>query len=198
MFNSATPWTVACQVPLSMGFPRQEYWSGLPFRFQGDLSNPGIKHGSHALATDSLPLSHQGSPSLCPQLSSVHFSCSVMSDSLSPHGLQHTRLCRPSPSPRVCSNSHPLCWWMPSNHLILCRPLLLLPSIFPATGSFPMSRLLAPGGQSIGASASASVIPMNSQDWFPLELTGLISLLSKGLSRNFSSSIVWRHQFFGP
>ena len=126
------------------------------------------------------------------------FSHSVMSDSLSPHGLQHTRLCRPSPSPRVCSNSHPLCWWMPSNHLILCRPLLLLPSIFPATGSFPMSRLLAPGGQSIGASASASVIPMNSQDWFPLELTGLISLLSKGLSRNFSSSIVWRHQFFGP
>ena len=137
MFNSATPWTVACQVPLSMGFPRQEYWSGLPFRFQGDLSNPGIKHGSHALATDSLPLSHQGSPSLCPQLSSVHFSCSVMSDSLSPHGLHHARHSCPTPTPRACSNSCPLIESvMLSNHLILCRPLLLQPSIFPSIRVF--------------------------------------------------------------
>ena len=143
MFNSATPWTVACQVPLSMGFPRQEYWSGLPFRFQGDLSNPGIKHGSHALATDSLPLSHQGSPSLCPQLSSVHFSCSVMSDSLSPHGLHHARHSCPTPTPRACSNSCPLIESvMLSNHLILCHPLLLLPSIYPSIRVFSSESVL--------------------------------------------------------
>ena len=143
MFNSATPWTVACQVPLSMGFPRQEYWSGLPFRFQGDLSNPGIKHGSYALATDSLPLSHQGSPSLCPQLSSVHFSCSVMSDSLSPHGLHHARHSCPTPTPRACSNSCPLIESvMLSNHLILCRPLLLQPSIFPSIRVFSSESVL--------------------------------------------------------
>ena len=79
---------------------------------------------------------------------------------------------------------------MPSNHLILCHPLLLLPSIFPSIRSFPMSQFFASGGQSIRASASASVPPMNIQDWFPLGLTGLI-LLSKGLSRIFSSSI-WK------
>ena len=85
---------------------------------------------------------------------------------------------------------------MPSNHLILCRPLLLLPSIFPASGSFPVSQFFASGTQSIGVSASASVLPVNIQDWFPLGLTHLISLLSKGLSRVFSSTTVWRHQFF--
>ena len=86
---------------------------------------------------------------------------------------------------------------MPSNHLILCRALLLMPSIFPKSGSFPMSRLFASGGQSIGASESASVLPVNIQDWFPLGLTGLISLQSKGLSRVFSNTTVWKHQFFG-
>ena len=86
---------------------------------------------------------------------------------------------------------------MRSNHLILCHLLLLLPSIFPASGSFPMSQFFASGGQSIGASASASVLPMYIQGWFPLGLTGLISLLSKGLSRVFSSTTVQRHQKFG-
>ena len=86
---------------------------------------------------------------------------------------------------------------MPSNHLILCHFLLLLPSIFPASGSFPMSQFFATGGRSIGVSASASVFPMNIQDWFPLGLTGWISLLSKGLSRAFSSTTVQKHQFFG-
>ena len=86
---------------------------------------------------------------------------------------------------------------MPSNHLILCHLLLLLPSIFPASQSFPMSQFFAGAGQSIGASASASVLPMNIQDWFPLELTGLISLRSKGFSRVLSSTIVGKHQFFG-
>ena len=79
---------------------------------------------------------------------------------------------------------------MPSDHLILCRPLLLPPSIFPATGSFPVSQFFASGGQSIGVSTSASVLPMNIQSWFPLGLTGLISLLSKGLSKVFSKSTV--------
>ena len=85
---------------------------------------------------------------------------------------------------------------MSSPHLFLCRPLLLLPSSFPASGSFPVSQLFTLGGQSIGASASASILPMNIQGWFLLELTGLISLLSKGLSRVFPNTTVQKHQFF--
>ena len=85
---------------------------------------------------------------------------------------------------------------MPSNHLILCHPLLLLPSIFPSIRVFSVSLLFASGSQSIGASASAAVLPMNIQGWFPLGLTGLISLQSKGLSRVFSSTTVQKHQFF--
>ena len=85
----------------------------------------------------------------------------------------------------------------PSNHLTLCRPLLLLPSVFLSNRIFLTSRLFASGGQSIGASASASVLPMNIQDWFPLGWTGWISLQSKGLSRVFSNATVQKHQFFG-
>ena len=85
---------------------------------------------------------------------------------------------------------------MPSNHLILCCPLLLLPQSFPASGSFQMSQFFASGGQSIGISASTSVLPMNTQDWFPLGWTGWISLQSKGLSRVFSNTTVQKHQFF--
>ena len=85
---------------------------------------------------------------------------------------------------------------MPSNHLILCHPCLLLPSIFAASGSFQMSQLFTSGGQSIGVSASTSVLPMNIQDWFPLGLNGSISLQSKGLSRVFSDATVQKHQFF--
>ena len=84
---------------------------------------------------------------------------------------------------------------IPSNHLILCQPLLLLPSIFPSIRVFPMSQFFKSGSQSIGV--SASVLPMNIQDWFPLGLTGLISLQSKGLSRVFSKTTVQKHQFFG-
>ena len=112
-----------------------------------------------------------------------------MSDSLQPHGLQHDRLPCPSPSPGVCSNSCPLSQW--------CHPTISssvvpfsCPQSFPASGSFPMSRLFQSGAQSIGVSASASVLLMNTQGWFPLGLTGLISLLSKGLSRVFSSPTV--------
>ena len=85
---------------------------------------------------------------------------------------------------------------MPSNHLILCCPFSSCPQPFPASGSFPMSCLFASSGQSIGASASASVLPKNIQGWFPLGLTGLISLLSKGLLRAFSSTTIWKHQSF--
>ena len=85
---------------------------------------------------------------------------------------------------------------MPSNHLILCRPFSSCPQSFPASGSFPMSQLFASGGQSIGVSASTSVLPMNTQDWSPLGGTGWISLQSKGLPRVFSNTIVQKHQFF--
>ena len=85
---------------------------------------------------------------------------------------------------------------MPSSHLILCRPLLLLPQSLPASVSFPMSQLFAWGGQNIGVSALASVLPVNTQDWSPLEWTGWISLQSKGLSRVFSNTTVQKHQFF--
>ena len=86
---------------------------------------------------------------------------------------------------------------MPSNHLIFCHPFSSCPQSFPASGSFPMSQFLTSGGQSIGVSASTSALPMNIQDWSPLGLTGLISLQSKGLSRVFSITTVWKHQFFG-
>ena len=115
-------------------------------------------------------------------ISSVEFSCSVMSDSLQPHGLQHTRPPCPSPTPGVYSNSCPLRWW--------CHPAISSPVIssshlqsFPASGSFQMSQFFASGGQRIGVSASASVLPLNIQDWSPLGWTGWISLQSKGLSR---------------
>ena len=111
--------------------------------------------------------------------------------------LQHARLPCPLPCLRVCSNSCPLNWWCHPTHLILCRSLLLLPSIFHSIRSLPVSRLFTSGSQSIGASASASVLPMNIHGWFPLGLTGFISLLSKGLSGVFSTTTVWKHQFFG-
>ena len=103
----------------------------------------------------------------------------------------------PTPAPRACSNSCPSSWQ--------CHPIILSSVIpfssclqsFPAVGSFPVSQFFASGGQSIRASASASVLSMNIQDWFPLELIGLISLQSKGLSRVFSNTTVQKHQFFG-
>ena len=115
-----------------------------------------------------------------------------MSDSLWPHGLQHTRLPCPSPAPGSCSNSC-IELVMPSNHLILCCPLSFCLPSSPASGSFPMSQFFTLGGQCIGASASASVLPVNIQGWFPLVLTGLISLMSKGLSRVFSSTTQWKN-----
>ena len=121
------------------------------------------------------------------------FSHSVMSDSLRLHGLQHTRLPCPSLSPRACLNSCPLSQWCHPTTLPSLIPFFCLQS-FPASGSFLMSQLLTSGDQSIGA--SASVLPMNIQGWFPLGLTGLISLQSKGLSRVFFNTTVQKHQFF--
>ena len=116
-----------------------------------------------------------------------------MSNSLQPHGLQHSRLPWSSLYPRVCSNA---CQWCHPTISSSVTPFSCLQS-FPASGSFPVSWSFTSGGQSIRASALASVLPVNIQGWFPLGLTGLISLLSKGLSRVFSSTTVRKHQFFG-
>ena len=119
-----------------------------------------------------------------------------MSDSLQPHGQQHARLPCPSPTPGACSNSWALNRWCHPTISSSVIPLSSYFQSFPASGSFPRSQFFTWGGQSIGVSASASVLPMNIQDWFPLGLNGLISLLSKGLLRVFSSTTVQRHQFF--
>ena len=118
-----------------------------------------------------------------------------MSDSLWPHGLQHVRYPCPSPSPRARSNSCSLSQWCHPTISSSVVPFSTCPQSFPASGSFPMSWLFTSGGQSIGASASASVLPKNNQGWFPLWLTGWIFLQSKGLSRVFSTT-VQKHQFF--
>ena len=182
-----TLWTENNQAPLSMGFSRQEYWSGLPCPSPGNLpnpeSNPGLLHCKEL----------QGSP--CGTIwytkfqswlfSSVQFSCPVMSDSLQPHGLQHARPPSPSPTPRVYPNSCPSSWW---RHPIILSSDVSFSSClqsFPVSGSSPESQFFTSGGQSI--EASASVLLMNIQDWFSLELSGLISLLSKGLSRILQS-----------
>ena len=128
---------------------------------------------------------------------SAQFSRSVMSDSLQPHGLQHARPPCPSSTPRVYPDSCPLSRWC---HPIISSSVVSFSSClqsFPALGSFPMSQFFASGGQSIGVSASTSVLPMSIQGQFPLELTGLSSLQSKGLSRVFSNTTVRKHQFFG-
>ena len=122
------------------------------------------------------------------------FSCSVVSDSLRPRGLQDARLPSPLPISRTCSNSCLLSHWCHSTILSSVIPFSFCSQSFPASGSFPVSRLFTSGGQSIGA--SESVLPMNIQDWFPLGLTGLILLLSKGFPRIISSTTVQKHQFF--
>ena len=134
------------------------------------------------------------------------FSHSVVSDSLQPHGLQYARFPCPYLSPRVCLNSCPLSWWCHPTILSSVIPFSCLPA-FPASGSLPMSQLFASSGQSIGASASASVLPKNIQGWFPLRLTGLISLQSKGLSTVFcsktsnqrkKSNLFWKKSLIAP
>ena len=123
------------------------------------------------------------------------FSLPVVSDSLQPHRLQHFRLPCPSPSPWACSNSCPLSQWCHPTISSSVVPFSSCLLSFPPSGSFLMSQLFTSGGQTIGS--SGSVLPMNIQDWFPLGLTGLISLQSKGLSRVFSNTTVQKHHFFG-
>ena len=129
--------------------------------------------------------------------SSVQFSCSEVSNSLWFHGLQHARLPCSSPTPRVFSNSCPLCRWYHPTISSSVVPFSSCLQSFPGAGSFIMSWLFASDGQIIWISASASVLVMNIQDWFPLRSTCLISLQSKGLSRGFSNTTVQKHQFFG-
>ena len=151
-----------------------------------------VTAASQPLSLPSLPkLSRDGSSQrsiLSVKFSSVQFSRSVMSDSLWPHGLQHTRLPCPSLTTRACSNSCPSNW---SCHPTIPSSVIPFSSClqsFPALGSFQMSQFFTSGGQSIGVSASALVLPMNSQGWLLLGLTGLITLQSKGLSRVLSST----------
>ena len=141
----ATLWTVAHQVPLSMGFSRQEYWRGLLFPSPGALNASGIK--------TSPPVSF-----------TVQVSWSIVSDSLCLHGRWHTRLPCPSSIPRACSNSCPLSQWCHLTISSFVIPFSFLQS-FPASGSFLMSQFFTSGGQNIGVSASASVLPMNIQEW---------------------------------
>ena len=130
-------------------------------------------------------------------VSSVQFSRSVVSDSLRPHELQHARPPCPSPNPGVHSNSCASSRWCHPTISSSVVPFSSCIQSFPTSGSFPMSQFFASGGQSIGVSASASVLPMSIQGWFPLGLTGLISLQAKGLSRVFSNTMVQKHQFSG-
>ena len=141
------------------------------------------------LLTPCSPLTLQSSP--------VQFSCSVVSDSLQPHELQHARPPCPSPTPRVHPNSCPSSQWCHPTISSSVVPFSSCPQSLTASGSFQMSQLFASGGQSIGVSASTSVLPMNNQDWSPWGWTGWISLQSKGLSRVFSNTTVQKHQFFG-
>ena len=192
----ATPWTIACHALLSMEFSKQEYWSGLPFPTPGDLPDQGIEPTffvSPALAGKFFTTVPPGKPKHLLLL----FSLSVMSNSLWLHARQHSRLPCPSLTPRTCSDSCPLSQW--------CHPTILSSDVrfssclqsFPASWSFLMSQLFVSGGQSTGVSASASVLPMNIQDWFTLGLTSLISLQSKEFSRVFSNTTVQKHQFLG-
>ena len=146
---------------------------------------PGIKPGRHAFEAQS--------SSHC----SVQFSHSVVSDSLQPHELRHARPPCPSPTPRVYPNSCLLSRWCLPTISSSVVPFSSCPQSFPASGSFQMSQLSASGGQTIGVSASTSVLSMNTQDWSPLGWTDWISLQSKGLSRVFSNTTVQKHQYFG-
>ena len=124
------------------------------------------------------------------------FSLSFVSNSWRPHGLQQARPLCPSPAPGVYSNSCPFSRWCRLTISSSVVPFSSHLQSFPESGSFQMNQFFASGSQSIGVSASASVLPMNIQDWFPLGWTGWISLLSKGLSRVFSNTTVQKHQFF--
>ena len=163
---------------------------GIPCNFQSLSLLPNILTFRGVFSATRL--AHQLGCKCC----SVQFSCSVMSNSLRSHGLQHARLPCSSPTPGVYSNSWPLSrWWHPTMSSSVI-PFSSHHQSFPASGSFQISQFFTSGGQNIGVSASISVLPMNIQDWFPLGWTGWISLQSKGLSRVSSNTTVQKHQFF--
>ena len=174
-------------------------WTKEPGRLQSIQSLRVRQNWAHM--SMHLLLNKKKSVSICLKffnyfLENFQFSCSVVSDSLWPHGLQHARLSCPSPIPGACSNSCPYSRWCHPTISSSVVPFSSCLQFFPASGSFLMSQFFASGGQSIGALASASVLPMNIQDWFPLGLTGWISLQTKGLSRVFFNTTVQKHQFF--
>ena len=154
-------------------------------KLKGESEKAGLK-----LSTQKLKIMASGS------VSSVQFSRSVVSNSLQSHESQHTRPPCPSPTPRVHSDSCPSSQWCHPAISSSVVPLSSCPQSLPASESFPMSQLSAWGGKSIGVSALASILPINTQDWFHLGWTSWISLQSKGLSRDFSNTTVQKHQFF--
>ena len=208
------PRTVAHHAPLCLGFPRQEYWSGWSLPSPGDLCNPGIEPVSTVspeLQTDPLPTEPSGNNCFKPLCQFLLFSkvnqpylyISVQSAQLLSHvqlfaTLElHSKLLSSSPSPRACSNSCPSSRWCHPTISSFVIPFSSCLQSFPASGSFPMSQFSASVGQIIGASVLSAVLPMIIYDRFPLGLTGLISLQSKGLSRVFYNITVQEYQFFG-
>ena len=185
MSDSATPWTAILQVSLSISN------SGCLLKF---MSIKSVMPST--ISSSVVPFACLQSFPASGSFQISQFIHSVVSNSLWPHGLQHTRFPCPSPTPGACSNSCPLSWWCHATISSSVVPFSSRLQSFPASGSFPMNPFFTLGGQSIGASASASVLPMNIQNWFLLGLTGLISLLSKGLARVFSNTTVQKHQFF--
>ena len=184
----ATIWTVACQAPLSMEFSGREYCRGLPCPPPGDHPDPGIQFMSLRpllLAGSLFPTSTTWEIHT-KLFSSVQFSHSVVSISLRPHASQHARPPCPSPTPGAYSNSCASSRWCHPAISSSVIPFSSCPQSLPASGSFTMSQLFAWGGQSSRVSASASVLPMNTQDLSSLGWTGWVSLQSKGLSRVFS------------
>ena len=193
-----TLWTVTHQAPLSMGFSRQECWSGLPYLPPGDLPNPVMEPAS--LKSPALADRFFITSATCKY--SVQFSLSVMSHSLPSHGLQHIRSPCPSPTPRACSNSCPSSRWCLPTISSSVIPFSSCFQSFSASGSFPMSKFFTSGGQSIGVSASTSVLPMTIQNWFPLGWTYWIGVAVQGTLKSLlqhhssKASILRRSAFF--
>ena len=180
-----------------ISYPLQYSWASLVAQL---LENPPAMQETWVQSLDwernGYPIQYSGLENSMDCRSS-QFSLSVVSDSLRHHGPQHARPPCPSPTPGVYTNSCPVNRWCHPTISSFVIPFSSHLQSFPASGSFPMSHFFTSGGQSIGVSASAAVLPMNIQDWFPLGWTDWISLQSKGLSRVFSNTTVQKHQFFG-
>ena len=176
---------------------RRAWWAGV-YGIAKSLTCLSIWSHTHMLTAflAYMVSAHAVTYTLEARSTSVQFSHSVMSNSLQPHRLQHARPPSPSPTPGAYSNLCPLSRWCHPTISSSVIPFSSCLQSFPASGSFPVGQFIASGGQSIGVSASASVLPMNIQDWFPLGWTGWLSLQSKELSRVFSSTTIQKYQFF--